>query len=81
MTVDQILSLAQDGGVLGLLILVVAGGHKRWWVHGWMYDEARADARFWRDLALRALDLGEAAIENQQPSLDGSDSRTRRRGV
>lgn len=58
----DVVSFLREAGVIGFLVLVVIGGAKRWWVHGWLYDASQEEVRYWRELALKALDLGEAAV-------------------
>lgn len=64
------LPLEQILGPLGLLIfllvVVVWGGRKRWWVFGWVYDAKSREAEEWKALALsstRAAETGVRTIE------------------
>lgn len=43
MTLDPlaIVDFAQKLTVIGMLILIVVGGHRRVWVYGWYADELR----------------------------------------
>lgn len=62
----EVVSILREGGVIAFLVLVVIGGHRRWWVHGWLYDRSQDEVRYWRDLALKALDIGEAAVSQRE---------------
>lgn len=46
-------------GVTGLLVLIIIGGMKRWWVFGWIYREKHDECERWKDLALRSLSVSE----------------------
>ena len=56
-----------DVGTVGLLILVLVGGFRGWWVYGPMHDRITndlvADRNFWRDMALRGVTLAERAAD------------------
>lgn len=43
MTVQEIIRLVSDAGVIGLLVISIYGGFKRWYVWGWMYAELKAE--------------------------------------
>jgi hypothetical protein len=80
---DQIVKLLNSGGVLGLLVLVLVGGYKQWWVWGWLYtahsnelqkqlDQMTNERNQWRDLSLRYANVAEGAIsavKKEQPPL------------
>lgn len=61
-TIQDIVSLASDAGIIGLLIYVLLGGARKWWVWGWTYEEAIRDRDEWKDLALSGTDLAERAV-------------------
>lgn len=56
-------------GVTGLLVLIIIGGMKRWWVFGWIYREKNDECEKWKDLALRTLstseDIADAVEKNE----------------
>lgn len=63
MTSDEfgsIFRLVSDGGVIGLLIAILVGGVRRWWVFGWQHEEMRKDRDEWKALALHSITTAEA---------------------
>lgn len=40
MDVETILQIVRDGGIIGLLLIILVGGAKKWWVWGWIYEES-----------------------------------------
>ncbi len=58
----QILNIINNFGVVGLLVLILAGGMRRWWVWGWTYDDIVAERDTWKDLALSGTSLAERAV-------------------
>ena len=75
MSQELIDALLGPGGLLVfLLVIVVWGGMKRWWVFGWMYEAKSKEAEEWKALALagtRAAESGVRAIENLSQTTDG----------
>lgn len=68
----------ERGGVLALLLIIIIGGSKRLWVWGWQqreteetweqrYREMETDRNFWRDVALRSVDITEAVAGRRKP--------------
>jgi hypothetical protein len=69
-TLAEILKYVSQGGVLGLLIVILFGGYKRWWVFGWIYKEseervakAEKERDDWRDIALHGTTLAEQTVD------------------
>ena len=58
----NLVQLLDKGGTLALLLIIIVGGYRKWWVFGWLYRDKDDEARYWRDIALRALNVGEAAV-------------------
>lgn len=52
-----------DAGIGLLLLTSLVGGHRRWWVYGWLYAEVVKDRDYWRRAALRSTALAESATE------------------
>lgn len=81
----ELLTLLDRGGVLMLLLIIIVGGYRRWWVWGWQLDAALEDAAYWRSQALRALEIGEAAVGRHDEQsirrrfVDDDDAVKRRR--
>ena len=61
MTVSEIVDVITQGGVVGLLVLIVVGGWRRWYVWRWAWEELQRDRDEWKALALRGTGLAEAA--------------------
>jgi hypothetical protein len=61
-----ILDVVQKGGMVGLLLAILVGGMKRWWVFGWVYEdkdkqlvEKQRESDMYRELAFRGTQLAE----------------------
>lgn len=52
-------ALGPSGLLVFLLVVVVWGGVKRWWVFGWIHEEVREERDMFRDMALRSLETAE----------------------
>lgn len=69
-TFADVLKLLSQGGVLGLLVYIIVGGYKQWWVWGWVHTEekertlkAEKERDDWRDLALHGTNLAEQTVD------------------
>lgn len=60
---DQFLSYLRDGGIIGLLVAILIGGFRRWWVFGWHYDAVCKERDEWKQLALRGTVIAGQAVE------------------
>lgn len=80
MTVADVISIASDLGVIGLLLLIVFGGAKKVWIWYWQHaeriadlekqlKEAKEDAREWRMMALNATDIGKRVVTVAEKSV------------
>ena len=49
-------------GVLVILVLVLYGGLKKWWVYGWLYEQTRADLREAKELLYSSQGLADRAL-------------------
>lgn len=70
MTIRELLSILNDAGVLGLLVAVLVGGARQWWVWGWAYrdvlktvEKLEGERDEWRDLALQGTSLAEKTVD------------------
>lgn len=56
-----------DLGTTGLLIVVIIGGFREWYIYGPQHKrivgDLVADRDFWRDMALRGVTLAEQAAD------------------
>jgi len=64
------LNLISKLGVVSLLVLIVYGGFKRWWVFSWVYqdllerhEKLREDRDNWQQIALRSTNLVETMTD------------------
>lgn len=71
MTIEDILALITQGGVVGLLVLIVVGGWRRWYVWSWQYLDVIRQRDEWKDLAMRGTGLAEAATHAANKATDG----------
>lgn len=54
--------LLNSASVLVLLVLVLYGGLKKWWVYGWLYEQTRNDLREAKDLLYTSQGLADRAL-------------------
>lgn len=68
MTVDagMILKILNDGGIIALLVVILVGGVREWWVFGWYYTEMSRERDTWKELALSGTSLAERAVNIAQ---------------
>ena len=64
------ISIIQSTGIIGVLVIVLFGGIKKWWVFGWQYTELKdrhaklgEERDGWKELALRSANLAESMQE------------------
>lgn len=77
LTITEVWKLIQSGGLMGLLVFILAGGYRGWWVFGWQYKEsedrvtkAEAERDDWRDIALHGTNITEKAVDLFRRSRD-----------
>lgn len=58
------------GGFIALLLVIMWGGVKRWWVFGWQYEECREEAREWKDVALRSQHIANTSASIGEKLID-----------
>ena len=58
----------QTGGVIAILILVIVGFVKKWWVMGWQYKAVEESNARWMELALKSANLVESLDELRKSS-------------
>lgn len=70
LTISEFFKYLSQGGVLGLLGLLIFGGYRKWWVFGWQYKDAEErttkaekERDDWRDLALHGTTLAEQTVD------------------
>lgn len=80
MTIQEAWNLIQDGGVAALLIIIIMGGVKRWWVFGWVFHDLnmrhetlRNEKNEWKELALHSTNLADSLNEMRKHSWKGPE--------
>lgn len=76
LTIGEILSYANDLTIVAVLVVIIYGGHKRWWVFGWQYTESERRSNEWRELALNGTRAARQAVDlasKNRPRLVGSE--------
>ncbi len=73
MPLAQLLATVSDAGVIGLLMLVLVGGARAWWVFGWTYKLMLRDRDMWRRLALSGTSLAERSLRLVERDQGGDD--------
>ena len=76
-TVTDALRWISQGGILGVLVFILLGGYKKWWVWGWIYEDAEERATKaekerddWRDIALTGTSVAEKTVDLFKRSRD-----------
>jgi len=69
-TITDIFKWVTSGGIVGVLLFVLVGGYKGWWVFGWQYkdaldriDQAEKERDDWRDIALTGTSMAERTVD------------------
>lgn len=62
MSLTDLVAVVRDGGVLGLLIVIIFGGMRQWYVWGWQYRELLKDKNEWKELAMLGSGLADKAV-------------------
>jgi len=62
-TLSQVISTIRDAGAIGILVLILVGGYKKWWVWGHLYEASQRERDEWRDIALRGTELADRIVE------------------
>ena len=58
----EVISWIRDGGIIGLLVLIVLGSVRQWWVPGWHYRQTLQERDEWRNLAMRGTEHTEKSL-------------------
>ncbi len=83
MTLDQLGTVVNSGGVVLLLVAALYGGFRGWWYYGAQYRALEKDRDEWKSLALRGANLAETAttIAARGRILTAEESRQAERAV
>lgn len=78
------LDLLDKGGTVAILVLIIFGGAKGWYVPGWIYkrqekelDEMKQLARSGTDLAEKSTNLGTVFAQREQEIIAAIDKRAK----
>ena len=74
--IPEALSYVRDAGLIGLFIVAMIGGWRKWWVWGWQLDECCARERSLRDERdewKRMVIFAQAEMFRQQQQHEGRD--------
>lgn len=59
---SSLLAFLRDGGIVSMLILIVVGGMRRWYVWDWQYRELEKQRDEWKELARGGTRLADRAV-------------------
>lgn len=57
----SVLDYISKAGFIGLLLVIIYGGMKQWWVFGWLYKQERDEKEEWKNVALRSQHIATAS--------------------
>lgn len=63
MQIDALYTLLRDGGALGLVVLLIIGGMRGWYVWGWHLRETQAECQEWKQIALRGTEIADRSLD------------------
>lgn len=72
MSFGELLQVLQQGGMVGLLLIIIVGGARGWWVFGWTYKDRIRDLAAERDQWMRAALKGTYTVEKATEVTDTS---------
>jgi hypothetical protein len=65
-----LLQYIQSGGVLGLLLAIVIGGSRGWWVYGAIYQDMRRERDEWKAVATGAISSVKDTLAAMEPLVE-----------
>lgn len=71
---NSVLEILDAAGTIGLLVVIVFGALKGWWVPGWAYKNALREIEQWKDLALTGTEIAERLVRRDVGGRRASDS-------
>lgn len=68
---DTVFHYINTTGVVGLLVLIIVGGSRKWWVFGWQFKDVEErlskveeSNSMWMQLALRGVNVTEQVVRS-----------------
>lgn len=59
----SLIQFLKDAGIVGLLVFILIGGSRQWWVWGYQFRDLKQERDWWRDTALRGTQMAERAVD------------------
>ena len=63
----ELLEAASRLSVVALLMLIIWGGYKKWWVFGWTYQQSEREKEEWKATALQLAGIAKAVVGRNEP--------------
>ena len=63
MDIADFIDLVQKGGITALVLMILIGGAKEWWVYGVTYRRLLRDRDEWRSIALSSTTMAEKSLD------------------
>ena len=63
MDIKAVLDVVETAGLIGVLVLILVGGAREWWVYGRFYRAALEDRDEWKRMALTGTELADRAVQ------------------
>lgn len=65
--IGSLVDLVARGGLLAFLIVSLYGGFKKdpWWVFGWVYREKVEESEFYKNMALKGVNIAEVIVKKE----------------
>lgn len=57
----NLLDYVSRAGVVVMLVLILYGGWRKWWVFGWQYRDCVEEKNEWKAVALKSTHIADAA--------------------
>lgn len=77
-SISEIVGVVRDAGVLGILIVIIYGGSKQWWVWGWQYLETLKELNMWKEMAISGLLMAQKSVETNEKVVGNGAFQTKR---
>lgn len=69
-----IIDYVSKGGFIFLLLVIIYGGMKKWWVFGWQYEECRRSEEQWKEVALKSQHIADTSATLGEKLVDRRSS-------